>query len=95
MTMGIFLDWPVGWYYLTAFLVAVWIVIMWYRKDFKLRDQIIVGLTITALAFVLELIAVSNGIWNYVPGNWPLILWPHYFLSGMVAFQIVKAVAKK
>lgn len=95
MEMSIFLSWPQGWYYIAAFLIAVWIGLMWYRKDYKMRRQLAVGLVVTLLALTIEFIAVFNGVWNYVPGNWPIILWPHYFLSGMVMFQIVRLFDKK
>lgn len=93
--MQIYFEWGFGWYFVSAILLAVWIGLMFYRKNFKLKTQLIVGTITLILAFFIEITAVSQGIWNYVPGNWPLILWPHYFLSGMVAYQIVKTVEKK
>ena len=93
--MAIYFEWGVGWYYVTAFILAIWIGLMVYRKNYKLRAQITVGTITLVLSFVAENIAVSQGIWNYVPGNWPLILWFIYFLMGMTAYQIVKTVEKK
>ena len=92
--MAVYLEWGFGWYYVTALLLAVWVGLMFYRKNYKFRTQLIVGAITLFLSFIIENIAVSQGIWNYVPGNWPLILWPNYFLSGMTAYQIVKAVEK-
>lgn len=93
--MQIYWEWPVGWYYVTVILLAIWIGVMFYRKNFKLKTQLIVGTVTLLLALVVEITAASQGIWNYVPGNWPVILWPHYFLSGMIGYQIVKTVEKK
>jgi len=93
--MAIYYEWGFGWYYVIAILFSVWLFTMVYNKNYKIRPQITVGLITLALSFFIENVAVSQGIWNYAPGNWPVILWPSYFLSGMAAYQIVKIVDRK
>ena len=90
MATGIYLQWGAGWYLISAFILVIWVLIMRYRKDYRLRPQIMTGLVLTGIALIIENIAIFYGLWNYAPGNWPLILWPNYFLSGLAAYQVVR-----
>jgi hypothetical protein len=44
-----------------------------------------------ALAF-MELFAVSMNLWQYTPGNWPVILWPTYFAAILFGYQLLRVI---
>ena len=81
-------DFPSEWYILLGFSVALFAVFSLARRNFSgcIRFGII-GLVISA---VTEFIGVSAGLWNYTNGNWPVILWPTYFVYTMSFYQIFK-----
>ena len=39
---------------------------------------------------VVELLAVYFGLWAYSGGNWPIILWPAYFLASMIWHELFR-----
>ena len=41
---------------------------------------------------LMELFAVSTGLWNYTPGNWPVILWPTYFAAILFGYQLLRSI---
>jgi len=41
---------------------------------------------------LLELFAVSVGLWDYTPGNWPVILWPTYVAAILFGYQLLRSV---
>jgi hypothetical protein len=62
-----------------------------YKKPNELKTQLSVGIAGLLLALFIELIAVSNNLWSYTPLNWPIILWPCYFGSGLLGYQLTKS----
>ena len=90
--MQIFWTWGAGWYYILAVAALVWIFLAIYRKDRGFKKQVLSAATFTAFAFIIELIGISNGIWSYDTGAWPVILWPTYFISGLAVYQLAMLV---
>ncbi len=92
--MNIYFSFGEGWYLVLGTLVCVWLLIIIYRKGYRnrkeIKQQIIVSMIGIGLAFGMEYMAVSKGIWHYFPGDWPIILWPFYFLVGIAGYQLVK-----
>jgi len=42
----------------------------------------------------IEMFATSMNLWNYVPRNWPAILWPTYFVAILFGYQLLRLVEK-
>ena len=76
-------------------IVALWLVLMRYRKNYEMKLQLIAASIGTILGFGIESIAINFDIWNYSSGNWPLILWVMYFVSALLMYQIVRTVDEK
>lgn len=89
-TTGIYFTTEPAWYLIIIILASIWLVLMYYRKSYRMRQQIAVACFATLLAFVMENIAVFHGIWDYTGGNWPIVLWPTYFISAMMMYQMAK-----
>jgi hypothetical protein len=41
---------------------------------------------------LMEFFAVSTGLWSYTPGNWPVILWPTYFVAILFGYQLLRSI---
>jgi hypothetical protein len=84
----IILDFPFGWYpYLLVWIIVFFALPPW-KKDFKRSLQF--GTLGTILGITVETFASMLGLWTYTGGNWPVILWPAYFIASMVWFQLYR-----
>ncbi len=88
--MGIYFTTEPAWYLIIVILVSIWLVLMYYRKEYRMRTQVIIACIATLLAFGAENLAVFYGIWEYAGGNWPFTLWIVYFVSTMMLYQMAK-----
>ena len=84
---------PAGWYVLLALALVLWVIFFRISKS-KLLANIKMGLIILVISFVVELIGAGLGLWTYIPGNWPWILWINYFAYGMMTYSLFKTAEK-
>lgn len=87
------LDFPSGWYVLFAFALVLFAIFSYFRKSFS--SVIRFGFIGLAVAVVSEIIAIYLGLWTYTNGNWPIILWPTYFLYTAAFYQLFNVLGKK
>ena len=80
------LDFPVTWYLFLSVWFVFWLVLPPRKRDMKKTVQF--GLLGTLLGVGVEILAVFLGLWAYTGGNWPVILWPSYFLASMIWYQL-------
>lgn len=85
-----------SWYLLLAAFFIGWLSVSLYRKKLfdtrEGRQQLLLGaLGMLALAS-MEIFAVTNNLWNYVPVNWPVVLWPTYFVAILFGYQLLRLV---
>lgn len=83
-------DFPIGWYLLLLFAVVLFAVFSYVRKSFS--GVIKFGLIVLVVSAFTEAIAVAMNLWNYTGGNWPVILWPIYFIFAAAFYQIFKVL---
>ncbi len=92
--MGIYFNFPVGWWLTTAIIYIPYFVIFICRKSYKkkneLTNQLKFGIASLVIAFLIEFVSISLNLWNYTGGNWPFILWFDYFGAGLFGFQLIK-----
>ena len=91
-------QYSLSWYLLLAAFFIGWLSVTLYRKKLfdriEARQQLLLGaLGMVALAS-MEFFAISNNLWNYVPVNWPVILWPTYFIAILFGYQLLRFVEK-
>lgn len=60
------------------------------RKEVK--EQLVLGLLGSCTLISMEIFATSMNLWNYVPGNWPVMLWPTYFVAILFGYQLLRFV---
>ena len=87
-----------SWYLLLAGFFLGWLSITFLRKKQfdrrEVKQQLLLGiLGIVALA-CMEFFAVSTNLWTYAPDNWPVILWPTYFVAILFGYQLLRFVEK-
>jgi hypothetical protein len=58
------------------------------------KEQFILGLLGSCALLSMEIFATSTNLWNYVPRNWPIILWPTYFVAILFGYQLLRFVEK-
>lgn len=62
-----------------------------YQKPREIKHQLIMGGASTLLSLIVEIIG-KGVLWTYLPGNWPVILWPVYFGVALLGYQLVKKI---
>jgi hypothetical protein len=94
--MGIITHFNTNWYTLFFGFLLSWLFLIIARRTFgnwkEIKEQISlasVGLFAVAL---MEIYAVSTNLWNYIPENWPIILWPTYFVAMLFGYQLLKLI---
>ena len=85
---------PAGWYVLLAVGIILWLIFLKLGKA-KIKANLKMGLLMIVVAFVVEIIGIGLNLWTYTTGNWPLLLWPTYFVYGLLAYSLFKIVERK
>lgn len=92
--MSVYWQFPAGWWVISVIIYGLYITLFLQRKSYQkpkeLKNQLVFAIVTLALSFVIELAAVYLSVWAYFPGNWPIILWPMYFGSGLLGYQLLK-----
>lgn len=90
-----FYNFSSSWYVLLFAFLGAWALLLIARRKLnrhEIKEQIFLaagGMTAMAL---MEFFAVSTGLWNYTPGNWPVILWPTYFAAILFGYQLLRSI---
>jgi hypothetical protein len=95
--MNIFLDFNSSWYVLLFGFLAAWAVLMLVRRKWnvhEIKEQMFLAFGGMIALGMMEFFAVSTGLWNYTPGNWPVILWPTYFVAILFGYQLLRSVER-
>ena len=95
--MGIYFDFPLGWWLVLGLLYGSYLLIYFLRrkrgKD-EARKQLIAGFASLFIGFIIEFVGVSLKLWTLLPANWPITVWIAYFGVGILGYQIVKRAAE-
>ena len=96
--MEMLFEFSQNWYIVFFSFAILWIILVIYRKSYRKKKEVkeqftfaLIGLIIT---FILENYAVSEDLWHYIPGDWPIILWPTYFVVVLFGYQLLKLIEK-
>jgi hypothetical protein len=94
--MNILFGYNSSWYVLFFGFLAAWAVLMFVRRKGsakrEVKEQLFLATSGMIALTLMELFAVSNGLWSYTPGNWPVILWPTYFTAILFGYQLLRSI---
>ena len=65
------------------------------RKGFgrkEVKEQFVLGLLGSLALVSMEIFATSTNLWTYLPQNWPVMLWPTYFIAILFGYQLLRLV---
>ena len=87
-----------SWYALFFAFLLAWLTLAIVRRRStgkkEAKEQFILGLLGSCALLSMEIFATSTNLWNYVPRNWPIILWPTYFVAILFGYQLLRFVEK-
>jgi hypothetical protein len=94
--MNVIFDFNSNWYILLFAFLSAWGLLMVVRKNWQvkheIKEQLLLALGGMISLALMEFFAVSTGLWNYTPGNWPVILWPTYFAAILFGYQLLRSI---
>jgi O-antigen/teichoic acid export membrane protein len=87
-----------GWYVLFFTFLLAWLALAIVRRKClgkkEAKEQFVLGLLGSCTLLFMEIFATSMNLWNYVPRNWPVMLWPTYFIAILFGYQLLRLVEK-
>ena len=96
--MNVIFDFNSNWYVLLFGFLGAWAILMVMRRNWRVKhevkEQVMLALGGMISLALMEFFAVSTGLWNYTPGNWPVILWPTYFAAILFGYQLLRTIER-
>jgi len=84
------------WYVLFLAFLLSWLILLISRKSDRgrkeFKEQLCLALVGVPTLLLMEIFATSMNLWYYVPGNWPIILWPTYLVAILFGYQLVRFI---
>ena len=94
--MNLVFDFNPGWYALLFAFILSWAVFLTVRRKSQggkeVKEQIFLAFSGMIALALMEFFAVSNNLWHYTPGNWPVILWPTYLAAILFGYQLLRFI---
>jgi hypothetical protein len=94
--MNILFVYNSSWYVLFFAFLLGWGVLLLVRGKLQakheMKEQAFLAFGGMISLSLMEFFAVSMGLWNYTPGNWPVILWPTYFVAILFGYQMLRSI---
>ncbi len=66
-----------------------------HRVRKEVKEQLILAVIGLFTLLLMEVFATSVNLWHYVPRNWPIILWPTYFVAILFGYQMLRFVEER
>ena len=94
--MNLILDFNSTWYVLFFAFLLSWAAILTVRRkrqgEREVKEQVALAFCGLFALGLMEFFAVSTNLWHYTPGDWPIILWPTYFVAILFGYQLVRSI---
>jgi len=94
--MSIGVQFSPGWYALFVAFFLAWLTLALLRRKGverkEVKEQFVLGLLGSCALVSMEIFAASTNLWTYVPQNWPVMLWPTYFVAILFGYQLLRLV---
>jgi len=96
--MQLLFEFPQNWVILFVAFLLVWAVLLFSRKNRgkqELREQVFLALAGLFSVFLMEVFATQSDLWHYIPGDWPVILWPTYVAAILFGYQLLRFIEER
>ena len=94
--MDIVFQFNQSWYVLFFAFLFLWLILLVSRKNHKgkreTKEQFYLAFGGLLTLLLMEIFATSTDLWHYIPGNWPIILWPTYFVAILFGYQLLRFI---
>jgi len=85
-----------NWYVLFFAFLLSWLIMSISRKSYgnrkEAKEQLCLALSGLLALLLMEIFATSTNLWHYNPENWPIILWPTYFVAILFGYQLLRFI---
>ena len=96
--MNLLFDFPQSWVILFCVFLLVWAVLLVSRKKIgrkEVKEQVYLAVAGLFSLFLMEVFATHSNLWHYIPGDWPVILWPTYVAAILFGYQLLRFIEER
>ena len=97
--MPIIFEFPQNWIFLFFAFFGAWAVLTLNRKRNGIKNNVKEQVYLTTAGlfslFLMELYATQTNLWHYLPGDWPIILWPTYVAAILFGYQLLRFIEER
>jgi phosphatidylglycerophosphate synthase len=96
--MNLLFDFPQSWVILFFAFLLIWAV-LWIVRTSKgrreVKEQVYLAVAGLFSLFLMEVFATQTNLWHYIPGDWPVILWPTYVAAILFGYQLLRFIEER
>jgi hypothetical protein len=97
--MQLLFEFPQNWVILFFAFLGIWALLMINRKKSgrtsEIKEQVYLAVAGLFSLFVMEVFATQSDMWHYIPGDWPVILWPTYVAAILFGYQLLRFIEER
>jgi len=99
--MHLLFEFPQNWFILFLAFLLIWAVLLFSRKTNErkeAKEQVYLAVAGLFALVLMEVFATQSNLWHYIPGDWPVILWPTYvaaILFGLFGYQLLRFIEER
>jgi len=94
--MQLIFDFNLNWFVLFFAFIGAWAVLMLNRKrkgqSSSVKEQFFLSMGGLFSMVLMEVFSTQSGLWHYLPGDWPVILWPTYVAAILFGYQLLRFI---
>jgi len=96
--MHLLFEFPQNWVILFFAFLGIWAVLLVSRKTNgrkEVKEQVYLAMAGLFALFLMEVFATQSNLWHYIPGDWPVILWPTYVAAILFGYQLLRFIEER
>ncbi len=97
--MQLLFEFPQNWVILFLVFLGIWVLLMFSRKKIGMKSEVKEQVYLAAAGlfslFLMEVFATQSDMWHYIPGDWPVILWPTYVAAILFGYQLLRFIEER
>jgi hypothetical protein len=97
--MQLIFDVDPNWFVLFFAFLGAWALLILVRKrkgrTNNVKEQVYLSIAGLFSLILMELFATQTNLWHYIPGDWPIILWPTYVAAILFGYQLLRFIEER